>query len=207
MIITSVIFRVSRGSKVWISLIFLIARFRENMLTRTPAPPPALRGPINHESIVIKYEPPSPITIAAAAASSKCGFNVTTRGSSRDSDTGSTDSGRPPSLTETKSPRPTSLSSVSSGSSRASYLSDSLRVQMGSLVEEELTLTKVDHIIDELIHTEMSYIVDMGDLIRVSSLWIPVSVVIFQPIALIYRHTRRSPLVNTYNNNVCQIVI
>ena len=143
------------------------------MLTRTPAPPPPIRGPINHEHIVIKYEPPpvSPIGSSSTTAS-KCAaaFDIATRVSSRDSDTGSTDSGRPPSLTETKSPRPTSLSSVSSGSSRASYLSDSLRVQMGSLVEEELTLTKVDHVIDELLHTETSYIIDMGDLIRVSSL-------------------------------------
>ena len=138
------------------------------MLTRTPAPPPPIRGPINHEHIVIKYEPP----IASSTPSKSCAFEVHHAGSlSRDSDTGSTDSGRPPSLTEpSKAPRPTSLSSVSSGSSRASYLSDSLRVQMGSLVEEEPTLTKVDHVIDELIYTEKSYIDDMSDLIRVSSL-------------------------------------
>ena len=59
------------------------------MLTRNH---PIIRGPINHEHIVIKYEPPT--------QAKSCAFDHMAR--SHDSDAGSTDSGRPPSLTEHK---------------------------------------------------------------------------------------------------------
>ena len=60
------------------------------MLTRNHHP--VIRGPINHEHIVIKYEPPT--------QAKSCAFDHMAR--SHDSDAGSTDSGRPPSLTEHK---------------------------------------------------------------------------------------------------------
>ncbi|CBY31987.1 unnamed protein product [Oikopleura dioica] len=73
-----------------------------------------------------------------------------------DFDTGSTDSGKPPSWTG-KPTRPTSYSSVSSASSRGSYLSDSLR--LGALAEEHQRLpVAVEQVINELIETEFAYL-------------------------------------------------
>jgi len=62
-----------------------------------------------------------------------------------------------------------SSSSVSSGSSRASYLSDSLR--LGALTEErseDIFNHHVDLVVDELISTEFSYLESLNELIHVS---------------------------------------
>ncbi|CAG5102101.1 Oidioi.mRNA.OKI2018_I69.chr1.g142.t1.cds [Oikopleura dioica] len=81
-----------------------------------------------------------------------------------DFDTGSTDSGKPPSWTG-KPTRPTSYSSVSSASSRGSYLSDSLR--LGALIEEEHRPlpVAVEQVINELIETEFAYLNSLQEVI------------------------------------------
>ena len=61
------------------------------------------------------------------------------------------------------------FSSVSSGSSRASYLSDSLR--LGALAEERQEdlprYHAVDRVIEELIETESAYLNSLNEVIQV----------------------------------------
>ena len=165
--------------------------------------------PINHERIIINYENPKVASSSSAGYGSHHSYDghvghVT----SRDSDTGSTDSGKPSSLSSNKQPRPTSFrnrynwrisridsrsfggqknrltgkiykivsddfSSVSSGSSRASYLSDSLRLsaltEERSVEDHSFNYHHVDRVVDELIQTEFTYLESLNELIHVST--------------------------------------
>ena len=64
------------------------------------------------------------------------------------------------------------FSSVSSGSSRASYLSDSLRLSALTeerSVEDSFNYHHVDRVVDELIQTEFTYLESLNELIHVST--------------------------------------
>jgi len=124
--------------------------------------------PINHERIIINYENPK-VASSSSAGYSHHSYDGHAAMTSRDSDTGSTDSGKPSSLSSNKQPRPTSFSSVSSGSSRASYLSDSLRLSALTeerSVEDSFNYHHVDRVVDELIQTEFTYLESLNELIH-----------------------------------------
>ena len=65
------------------------------------------------------------------------------------------------------------FSSVSSGSSRASYLSDSLRLsaltEERSVEDHSFNYHHVDRVVDELIQTEFTYLESLNELIHVST--------------------------------------
>ena len=70
------------------------------------------------------------------------------------------------------------FSSVSSGSSRASYLSDSLRLSALTeerSVEDSFNYHHVDRVVDELIQTEFTYLESLNELIHVSTKYLGIS--------------------------------
>ena len=70
------------------------------------------------------------------------------------------------------------FSSVSSGSSRASYLSDSLRLSALTeerSVEDSFNYHHVDRVVDELIQTEFTYLESLNELIHVRTKYLGIS--------------------------------